>query len=116
MKYKIGSIASFSLLAIVVCGAAGSADFGPSNPFYSASELPFGAPPFDKIKDEDYQPAIEAGMAQQLAEIRAIESRAPIGRLGSPAEVAEAVLFLASDAASYITGALFSVDGGVRAQ
>ena len=49
-------------------------------------------------------------------ERRAIESRAPIGRLGSPAEVAEAVLFLASDAASYIAGALFSVDGGVRAQ
>src|SRR5258708_35988650 len=62
-------MASASLLAITVCGSAGSADFGPSNPFYSASKLPFSAPPFDKIKDEDYQPAIEAGMAQQLAEI-----------------------------------------------
>ena len=39
--------------------------FGPSNPFYAASTLPFQAPPFDKIKDADYQPAIEAGMAQQ---------------------------------------------------
>jgi peptidyl-dipeptidase Dcp len=37
--------------------------------FTPPSKLPFGAPPFDKIKDEDYQPAIEAGMAQQLAEI-----------------------------------------------
>jgi NAD(P)-dependent dehydrogenase (short-subunit alcohol dehydrogenase family) len=46
---------------------------------------------------------------------RFIESKAPIGRLGSPAEVAEAVLFLASDAASYVVGALFSVDGGVAA-
>ena len=36
--------------------------FGPSNPFYAPSTLPFHAPPFDKIKDEDYQPAIEAGM------------------------------------------------------
>jgi peptidyl-dipeptidase Dcp len=34
--------------------------------------LPFHAPPFDRIKDQDYQPAIEAGMAQQLKEIRAI--------------------------------------------
>ena len=34
--------------------------------------LPFHAPPFDKIKDEDYQPAIEAGMAEQLAEMQAI--------------------------------------------
>ncbi len=46
--------------------------FGPSNPFYAESSLPFHAPPFDKIKDTDYQPAIEAGMAQQLAEVRAI--------------------------------------------
>jgi peptidyl-dipeptidase Dcp len=46
--------------------------FGPSNPFYTESSLPFHAPPFDKIKDADYQPAIEAGMTQQLAEARAI--------------------------------------------
>src|SRR5580698_9420518 len=46
--------------------------FGPSNPFYTESSLPFHAPPFDKIKDADYQPAIEAGMGQQLAEVRAI--------------------------------------------
>jgi peptidyl-dipeptidase Dcp len=49
-----------------------SSGFGPSNPFYTESSLPFRAPPFDKIKDTDYQPAIEAGMAQQLAEVRAI--------------------------------------------
>ncbi len=51
---------------------AAAADFTPANPFYAPSTLPFGAPPFDKIKDEDYQPAIEAGMAQQRAEIQAI--------------------------------------------
>jgi peptidyl-dipeptidase Dcp len=51
---------------------AGAASFGPANPFYAPSTLPFHAPPFDRIKDEDYQPAIEAGMAQQLAEIRRI--------------------------------------------
>ena len=49
-----------------------SLDFGPTNPFYAPSTLPFQAPLFDKIQDGDYQPAIEAGMAQQLAEIRAI--------------------------------------------
>jgi peptidyl-dipeptidase Dcp len=55
-----------------------AADFGPSNPFYAPSTLPFHAPPFDRIKDEDYQPAIEAGMAQQLAEIERIaENSAP---------------------------------------
>ncbi|MEO7209020.1 MAG: peptidyl-dipeptidase Dcp [Steroidobacteraceae bacterium] len=56
-------------MASVACGSADSADFGPANPFYAASTLPFSAPPFDKIKDGDYQPAIEAGMTQQRAEI-----------------------------------------------
>jgi peptidyl-dipeptidase Dcp len=53
---------------------AAAAEFGPSNPFYAPSTLPFQAPPFDKIKDEDFQPAIEAGIAQQQAEIQAIAS------------------------------------------
>jgi peptidyl-dipeptidase Dcp len=51
---------------------AKSVEFGPGNPFYAKSTLPFQAPPFDKIKDSDYQPAIEAGMAEQLKEMRAI--------------------------------------------
>lgn len=37
----------------------------------------------------------------------------PLGRRGTPEEIANAYLFLASDEASYATGALFSVDGGV---
>lgn len=51
---------------------AAAAEFGPSNPFYAPSTLPFQVPPFDKIKDDDFQPALEAGMAQQQVEIRAI--------------------------------------------
>jgi peptidyl-dipeptidase Dcp len=46
--------------------------FGPANPFYAPSTLPFHAPDFNKIRDDDYQPAIEAGIAQNLEEIRAI--------------------------------------------
>jgi peptidyl-dipeptidase Dcp len=51
---------------------AGATDFGPANPFFAPSTLQFHAPPFDRVKDEDYQPAIEAGMAQQLAEMERI--------------------------------------------
>ncbi|MGB8476979.1 MAG: peptidyl-dipeptidase Dcp [Candidatus Acidiferrum sp.] len=58
--------------AINTSATAAGTKFGPSNPFYAPSSLPFHAPPFDKIKDEDYQPAIEAGMAQELSEIQAI--------------------------------------------
>jgi peptidyl-dipeptidase Dcp len=43
-----------------------------SNPFYAASTLPYQAPPFDKIKESDYEPAIEEGMKQHLAEIEKI--------------------------------------------
>jgi NAD(P)-dependent dehydrogenase (short-subunit alcohol dehydrogenase family) len=44
-----------------------------------------------------------------------ILSRTPLRRLGEPAEVADAVAFLLSDAASYITGEIVYVDGGRRA-
>jgi peptidyl-dipeptidase Dcp len=43
-----------------------------ANPFFSESTLPYHAPPFDKIKDSDYAPAIEEGMKNQLAEIGTI--------------------------------------------
>ena len=53
--------------------AAGQvAAFGPQNPFYAESTLPYHAPPFDRIKDADYQPALEAGMAAQIKEVDAI--------------------------------------------
>ncbi|HEY1807102.1 MAG TPA: M3 family metallopeptidase, partial [Acidobacteriaceae bacterium] len=51
---------------------AQTAAFGPENSFYAPSSLPFHAPPFNRIQDSDYQPAIEAGMAQQEKEILAI--------------------------------------------
>jgi NAD(P)-dependent dehydrogenase (short-subunit alcohol dehydrogenase family) len=55
----------------------------------------------------------EPGGAEYLADI---ERMHPMGRLGEPAEVASAIVFLASDDASFITGAVLRVDGGYLAQ
>jgi peptidyl-dipeptidase Dcp len=62
----------FLAVATVASQAQSAMTLGPSNPFYAPSTLPFQAPPFDKIKDSDYQPAIDAGMAQNLIEVEAI--------------------------------------------
>ncbi len=43
------------------------------------------------------------------------QARIPLGRLGTPEEVAQVALFLASDAASYVTGAIIPMDGGTAA-
>jgi peptidyl-dipeptidase Dcp len=72
--------ASTATIAFCACAASfcaaqtqtSAASFGPDNPFYAPSTLPFLAPPFDKIKDSDYEPAMDAGMAQQLKEVDAI--------------------------------------------
>ncbi len=45
--------------------------------------------------------------------IEGIKQRTPLGRLGDPQDVADAVLFLCSEAASFITGQVLTVDGGL---
>ncbi len=86
-SYFLGA-ASLAVLATCVSQAAPapntptaqvSSVFSPSNPFAAVSDLPLHAPPFDRIKDSDYQPALEEGMHQQIAEIETIanSSEAP---------------------------------------
>ena len=59
-------------VAATLFAIAQEATLPASNPFSSESKLPFQAAPFDKIKDADYKPAMEAGMKEQLAEIEKI--------------------------------------------
>lgn len=57
-------------------------------------------------------PGIEQYFEEQPHVKEHLEGRAVLNRLGEPEEIAEAVIFLCSDRASYITGQLLSVDGG----
>jgi 3-oxoacyl-[acyl-carrier protein] reductase len=58
---------------------------------------------------------IETDMTSDLPEamMESVTKTAPIGRLGTPSDVAPIICFLASDLASYITGQVISVDGGL---
>ena len=58
---------------------------------------------------------IDTDMTRDLTEAQreALLARIPLGRLGSPEDVANAVAFLASPAASYVTGTTLHVNGGM---
>jgi NAD(P)-dependent dehydrogenase (short-subunit alcohol dehydrogenase family) len=72
----------------------------------AVSPGPIETPIFDKMN-------LPADIRQEFAD--SITSKVPLGRFGTTMEVAELVAFLASDRASYITGAQYYVDGGYMA-
>lgn len=57
-----------------------------------------------------------SGLEQDPATHAALVAAHPMGRLGQPEEIAELVAWLASDRASFVTGAYYPVDGGYLAR
>lgn len=130
MRHEIPQMLKQGGGAIVnTASAAGLVGFAP-NPIYAASKhgvvgltrstaLQYAR---DEIRVNAVCPAtIRTPSAERtIAEHPELETRAierqPLGRFGTPEEVAEAVLWLCSDAASFITGHAMAVDGGYVAQ
>ena len=73
LSFKAALLASSLLFSTSPMNAhAETAALPASSPFAASSPLPYAAPQFDKIKDVDYQPALEAGMVQDTADSDAI--------------------------------------------
>ena len=60
-------------------------------------------------------PMLEAFVGGDEASLKGMGRMSPVGRLGTPEEIAEAIVWLCSDASVFVTGSVVSVDGGVSA-
>ena len=69
MKKVLFTVLALAAIIMVSCGEKKSNE---NNPFMSEYENEYGIPPFDKITYADYEPAVEAGILEQNAEIDSI--------------------------------------------
>ncbi len=94
-KHKLVAVVwSFAIPVVLLLssgapGASGQQAFDESNPFAKPSTLLFQAPPFDRIKDSDFQPAIEEGMRRQLVEVEAIANNSDAPTFANTIEAME---------------------------
>ena len=127
MKFKLQQMHRQGRATIVNCSSLGGLVGGAERGIYHASK--HGVIGFTKSAALEYAArgirinAICPGliwtpMADQMVAggqgeaLKAMEKSIPMGRVGRPEEIAYAVLWLSSEAASYVTGQSISVDGG----
>jgi NAD(P)-dependent dehydrogenase (short-subunit alcohol dehydrogenase family) len=65
----------------------------------------------DRVKDALRLQSVQQGVSEEEV-LKRSQAKVPLGRYGRPEEVANVALFLASDQASYVTGAIIPMDGG----
>jgi NAD(P)-dependent dehydrogenase (short-subunit alcohol dehydrogenase family) len=127
MKYELLQMRKQGSGAIVNCSSLGGLVGGAERGIYHAAK--HGVLGFTKSAALEYAARgirinavcpglIWTPMADQMVAagqgeaLKAMEKSIPMGRVGRPEEIAHAVLWLCSDAASYVTGQSISVDGG----
>jgi peptidyl-dipeptidase Dcp len=98
------------VVGLIVAGSAAASGqaLSPSNPFYARSTLQYQAPDFRRIRNSDYQPAIEAGMREQIAEVNAITAQKAAPTFANtivPLERSGALLTRAAKVFNAVTGA-----------
>ncbi|MDE2481131.1 MAG: M3 family metallopeptidase [bacterium] len=76
MTVRFAQATSALLAALFISATCTGAAPARENPLLVPSTLPFGAPPFNQIRDSDYQPAIDAAMARERTQIAAIANDA----------------------------------------
>ena len=129
MKYEIPEMLKTGKGAIVNTSSAAGLVGAPSNPAYPASK--HGVVGITKSTALEFARKgirvncvcpgpIRTGMNESLAAanpemVKAMDQKVPMGRIGEPEEAAAAAIFLCSDEASYITGVVLPVDGGIVA-
>lgn len=116
MKQRNGSIINISSI-IGLTGNAGQANYAASKAGMIAFSKSMAKELASRnIRVNSIAPGyITTDMTDKLDEktLESIKSATPLGRAGSPEDVAHAVIFLASDAATFITGETIKIDGGI---
>jgi NAD(P)-dependent dehydrogenase (short-subunit alcohol dehydrogenase family) len=127
MKFELQQMLKKGSGTIVNCSSLGGLVGGPERGIYHAAK--HGVLGFTKSAALEYATRgirinavcpglIHTPMSDQMIAsgqadaLKAMEKSIPMGRVGRPEEIANAVLWLCSDAASYVTGQSISVDGG----